>query len=111
MHTMASPNDDELVYRQGVHMATLIHKSREKEPLTETEQQELNNWLNSNIANKTLFESLHNREQLSAEVKALLHYNENAAVAAIFKEQLQMFRVQTELTNRLADLMRHCAFG
>lgn len=83
---MASPNDDELIYRQGVRMAELIHKSREKEPLSEEEQQELNDWLNSKIPNKTLFESLHNREQLSAEVKTLLHYNENAAVAAIFKE-------------------------
>lgn len=83
---MASPNDDELIYRQGVHMAELIHKSREKEPLSEEEQQELDHWLNSNISNKTLFESLHNREQLSAEVKALLHYDENAAVATIFKE-------------------------
>jgi ferric-dicitrate binding protein FerR (iron transport regulator) len=83
---MASPNDDELIYRQGVRMAELIHKSREKEPLSEEEQQELNNWLTGNISNKTLFESLHNREQLSAEVKTLLHYDENAAVAAIFKE-------------------------
>lgn len=86
MHTMASTNDDELIYRQGIRMAELINKNREKEPLTEVEQRELENWLNSNIANKTLFESLHNREQLSAEVKALLHYDENAAVATIFKE-------------------------
>ena len=86
-HTiMASPNDDELIYRQGVHMAELIHKSREKEPLSEEEQRELDKWLTDNIANKTLFESLHNREQLSAEVKTLLHYDENAAVATIFKE-------------------------
>ena len=82
---MASLNDDELIYRQGVHMAELIHKSREKEPLSEKEQMELDNWLSSNIPNKTLFDSLHNREQLSAEVKALLHYDENAAVATIFK--------------------------
>jgi ferric-dicitrate binding protein FerR (iron transport regulator) len=67
-------------------MAELIHKSREKEPLSEEEEQELDNWLNSNISNKTLFESLHNREQLSAEVKTLLNYDENAAVTAIFKE-------------------------
>ena len=83
---MASPNDDELIYRQGVHMAEHVHKSREKEPLSEEEQQELDNWLNSNISNKTLFESLCNREELSAEVKALMHYDENAAVATIFKE-------------------------
>jgi ferric-dicitrate binding protein FerR (iron transport regulator) len=82
---MASPNDDELIYRQGVRMAELIHKSREKELLTEAEQQDLSNWLNSNISNRALFESLNNREQLSAEVKALLHYDENAAVTAIFK--------------------------
>lgn len=66
-------------------MAGLIHKSREKEPLTSTEQQELDNWLNSSIANRTLFESLHNREHLTAEVKALLHFDENVAVSAIFK--------------------------
>lgn len=83
---MASTNGDDLIYRQGIRMAELIHKSREKEPLTEAEQQELENWLNSNISNKTLFGSLHHREQITAEVKTLLQYDDNAAVNAIFKQ-------------------------
>src|SRR5690349_1349673 len=82
---MASFNDDDLVYRQGITLAGLIHKSREKVPLTEAEQQELENWLNGSMQNNTLFDSLHHREQLTAEVKALLKYDENAAVNAIFK--------------------------
>lgn len=67
-------------------MAGLIHKSREREPLTHEEQQELNNWLNSSLSNRTLFESMHNREELTAEVKTLLQYDEKAAVDTIFRE-------------------------
>jgi ferric-dicitrate binding protein FerR (iron transport regulator) len=83
---MATSNNDDIVYRQGIRMAELIHKSREKEPLTEAEQQALNDWLNSNESNKALLASLLDKEQVAAEVDALLRYDENAAVAAIFGE-------------------------
>ena len=84
-HTMSSSNENELSYNQAVHMAGLIHKFREKEPLQEEEQQELDYWLNTSESNKKLFEFLSDREQLTTELKALMQYDENNAVDTIFK--------------------------
>ena len=81
---MSSSNENELPYNQAVRVAGLIHKMREKQPLQEEEQQELEDWLNSSESNKKLFEFLQNREQLTAELEALMQYDENNAVAAIF---------------------------
>ncbi|HEX6432488.1 MAG TPA: FecR domain-containing protein [Niastella sp.] len=82
---MSSSNENELPYKQAVRIAGLIHKIREKQPLQAVEQQELEDWLNSSEGNKKLFEFLHDREQLTAELEALMQYDENNAVAAIFK--------------------------
>ncbi|OQP42939.1 hypothetical protein A4H97_12365 [Niastella yeongjuensis] len=65
-------------------MAALIHKMREKQPLLPAEQQELADWLNSNESNTQLLETLQNRENLTAELEALMQYDEDNAVAAIF---------------------------
>jgi transmembrane sensor len=82
---MSSSNENELPYNQAVRVAGFIHKIREKQPLQPEEQQELEHWLNSSESNKQLFEFLRNREQLTTELEALMQYDENDAVAAIFK--------------------------
>src|SRR5215475_12479624 len=69
---------------QAVILAGLIHKHREKEPLTGEEQRHLDDWLNENEANKKLFAELLQHDHLAAELETLNKYNEDNAVSAIF---------------------------
>lgn len=82
---MAAPNEDDFSFSQAVRIAGLIHKRREKELLTEEEEQELDNWLKSSESNKRLYESLNNREQLANELDILMEYDEDKAVSDIFQ--------------------------
>src|SRR4051812_4551715 len=81
---MSLSNENEFKYNQAVRVGALICKTREKQPLTPAEQQELTDWLNSNDSNPQLLESLQNREQLTAELEALMQYDEDHAVVSIF---------------------------
>lgn len=83
---MSLSSENEQYFGQAIRMAGLIDKVREKEPLKEEERQELNEWLNNDESNKQLFDFLQNREQLTAELEALMQYDENVAVSAIFKQ-------------------------
>ena len=81
---MSESNENDPTYSQAVYLAGLIDKSREKQPLTEQEQRDLENWLASDPANGALFESLLDRKALADELETLLQYNEDAAVSAVF---------------------------
>src|SRR5688572_9910026 len=82
---MSAPNENDLPYNQAVRMAGLIHKMREKQPLTEEEQQQLEAWLNSSESHAALFKSLQDRAKVAAELEALIQYDEENAVTAVFK--------------------------
>lgn len=80
---MSESNDP--LYTQAVYLAGLIHKYREKQPLDDEEQRQLEQWVNSDPANSLLFESLLDRERLTEELKALLRYNEKAGLSAVLE--------------------------
>lgn len=83
---MAIQNENEFKPEQAVRIAGLIHKNREKEPMTEEEQLELDEWLSSQPSNAALLASLNDRENIHAELEALNTYDENSAVTEIFKQ-------------------------
>jgi transmembrane sensor len=82
---MPASNENDLSYSRAVRMAGLIHTIREKQPLTVEEQQELDDWLHDNEANRKMFESLQDRALLTGELEVLMQYNEEKGVSAIFR--------------------------
>ena len=82
---MPELNDNDTSYAQAVQLAGLIHKHREKQPLSHDEQQQLEQWVKNDPTNRALFESLHERQQLTEELKGLLRYNEETALSSVYK--------------------------
>lgn len=69
---------------RAIHIAGLIHKVQEKKPLSDEEQEELNEWRRE-AGHKELFVQLNDRKSFIAEVKSMEEYNNTGeAVNVIF---------------------------
>ena len=68
----------------SLYIASLIHRTREKETLSVQEQQDLKDWLEADARNTTLFDELNDRHQLVALLKGLHSPDADIAVGQIF---------------------------
>lgn len=68
---------------QAIQIAALIHKWREKEPLTEQEQSHLDEW-RAKEDHEQLFQQLADRKQFISALHKLKDYDSGAAVNSIF---------------------------
>lgn len=77
-------------------IALLIHRSREREPLTPEEQAELDYW-RGQPDHEALYQRLMDRSKVIAELRALEAYDADAATRSIFEAlQLPMPHVEPE---------------
>ena len=76
-----SVNTDHILY-----IASLIHRVREKETLSEQEQLDLDTWRRSDDRNARLYEELQDRRRLVAEVKGLLNTDYTAATRELYEK-------------------------
>ncbi|MBS1662231.1 MAG: hypothetical protein JST68_14395, partial [Bacteroidetes bacterium] len=81
---MAVENENDRSFHQAIELAGIIHKIREKEEVNDEERLLVENWLNQGEANRTLFDSLFQRDRLTGELEVLLTYDTEEAVTAIF---------------------------
>ena len=68
----------------AVHIASLIGKVQEKEPLTGQEQQELEEWIQADQRHALLYQRLMDRNSVVDDIKGLEDYDSAAAVDFIF---------------------------
>jgi ferric-dicitrate binding protein FerR (iron transport regulator) len=89
-----SVNTDHILY-----IASLIHRVREKETLSEQEQLDLDNWRWSDDRNDRLYEELQDRRRLVAEVKELTNTDYTTAVQELY-EKIGISRQATPVYRR-----------
>jgi ferric-dicitrate binding protein FerR (iron transport regulator) len=89
-----SVNTDLILY-----IASLIHRVREKETLSEQEQLDLDNWRASDDCNARLYEELQDRSRLVAEVKELVNTDYTTATQELF-EKIGISRPATPVYRR-----------
>jgi transmembrane sensor len=78
-------NQENTSAAHAIHMAALIHKVREGEPLTDQEQQELDKW-RSQEHHEAEFQDLTDRKKVIAEVREMADYDTGEAIHVIFDQ-------------------------
>lgn len=84
----------------AVHIASLIHKLKDKESLTAEEQQQLLHWRQADEVNERMYHTLHDREAMVKEIQQLQRYD----TAAGWKELAG--RLQLQQTAQVSKVYR-----
>jgi ferric-dicitrate binding protein FerR (iron transport regulator) len=79
-------NEDLVRSAYAVHIASLIRKVQEKEPLTAQERQELEEWIQADQRHTILYQRLMDRNSTMDDLERLKDYNSAAAVDVIFRQ-------------------------
>lgn len=77
-------NQENIDAAYAIHIASLIHKVKENEPLNDQEQQELNEWLVQGHRHEEAFEELNDRKKFITEVREMNSYDSAEAANVIF---------------------------